>query len=129
MPSANRCSAFQNGSGGARNSDTYALFAPTPGSDNGVSVGTEPDIAVSPTAIDFGQITLGANAATTVTIHNNGSADLTVSAISDPGGAFVITNLPTLTAIISPGNTATFEVTFFTRSDWRNCSEHQHFQR
>ena len=101
-----------NGSGGARNSDTYALFAPTPGSDNGVSVGTEPDIAVSPTAIDFGQITLGANAATTVTIHNNGSADLNVSAISDPGGAFAIANFPTLTAIISPGNTATFDVTF-----------------
>ncbi|MCB9066343.1 MAG: choice-of-anchor D domain-containing protein [Calditrichae bacterium] len=101
-----------NGSGGARNSDTYALFAPTPGSENGVSVGTEPDIAVSPTAIDFGQITLGANAATTVTIHNNGSADLNVSAISDPGGAFAIANLPTLTAIISPGNTATFDVTF-----------------
>ncbi|MCB0266773.1 MAG: choice-of-anchor D domain-containing protein, partial [Calditrichaeota bacterium] len=101
-----------NGSGGARNSDTYALFAPTPGSDNGVSVGTEPDIAVSPTAIDFGQITLGANAATTVTIHNNGSADLNVSAISDPGGAFAITNLPTLTTLISPGNTATFDVTF-----------------
>ncbi|MEZ4744606.1 MAG: choice-of-anchor D domain-containing protein [Calditrichia bacterium] len=101
-----------NGSGGARNSDTYTLFAPTPGSENGVSVGTEPDIAVSPTAIDFGQITLGANAATTVTIHNNGSADLTVSAISDPGGAFALTNLPTLTAIISPGNTATFDVTF-----------------
>ena len=101
-----------NGSGGARNSDTYALFAPTPGSENGVSVGTEPDIAVSPTAIDFGQITLGANAATTVTIHNNGSADLTVSAISDPGGAFALTNLPTLTAIICPGNTTTFDVTF-----------------
>ncbi|MEZ4761767.1 MAG: hypothetical protein R3C26_00755 [Calditrichia bacterium] len=29
-----------------------------------------PDIAVSPTAIDFGQISLGANAATTVPPHN-----------------------------------------------------------
>lgn len=48
----------------------------------------------------------------TVTIYSVGTAALTVNGISDPGGEFILSNLPTLPAVLSPGDTLSFDVQY-----------------
>ena len=75
----------------------------------------EPDINVSPTAINFGTVTVGSSATTNVVIHNVGTAPLTLTALPgrpvSPGSPFsVAPSLPT-TVIVS-GALVVIQVTF-----------------
>ena len=79
-------------------------------------VAAEPDIDVTPAAVDFGFVELGAPAPETVTISNVGDAGLTVDGISlQSGGSgdFMITSAPaTPVNIGASGGFDTVQVTF-----------------
>lgn len=94
---------------GFGNSDPSNIaFAQTPAPP----VPTNPVISVSPTTIDFGSVRVTQSNTQTVTIMNNGLADLIISAISDPGGAFSIVNKPALPVTIASMQTITLSVRF-----------------
>lgn len=79
-------------------------------------VAAEPDIDVTPVAIDFGSVELGTPAPKTVTLSNVGDADLTVDGISlQSGGSgdFMITSAPATPVILGEGGASQFvEITF-----------------
>ncbi len=54
----------------------------------GETIGGAPDIHVNPTAINFGNVGVGSNAARTVTVSNSGNAALTIGAITSPNAPF-----------------------------------------
>lgn len=75
-----------------------------------------PEITVAPLSIDFGtSLVSNAAGANTVTISNDGVADLTVSNISlnnNGDNEFSLSNLPTLPATVTAGNSVSFDVDF-----------------
>ena len=74
-----------------------------------------PDISVSPTSYDFGQVNLGSAVNTLVTIVNVGGLDLTVTGIGlENGGssAIAVTQAPTLPAVIHPNGTVDIQLTY-----------------
>jgi len=80
----------------------------------------EPDIAVAPTYIDFGDVMVGGEAAELFTISNNGTDNLT-GTISTPAGysvseatkkAYKFTGENALNFLISPGGSQDFILTF-----------------
>lgn len=80
------------------------------------AVAGEPDISVSTTWISFGNVTVGlSSAAQTVTVYNDGFADLHVGTIVIAGmdaGQFSIRNDHCSGETILPGRSATLEVVF-----------------
>jgi len=81
--------------------------------DNGFALGQGPQILVTPDSIDFRLTIVGDTTAhVTVNIQSVGTADLTVSTISDPGAPFVLIGLPTVPVVIPANEFETFEVTF-----------------
>ena len=62
-----------NGSGGARNTNTYYQFPPTPG-----DVNKAPDIDVDPSSHDYGDVEVGKNESQVFQVTNEGNADLHV---------------------------------------------------
>jgi hypothetical protein len=78
-----------------------------------IPIGSGPQISFSPPNVDFGFIPVGNNSPPIpVTIRSLGTDTLTVSVISDPGVPFTLSNVPSLPAVIPPGELETFEVTF-----------------
>jgi len=73
--------------------------------------GTVPDIDVSPTSLDFGVVVPGLTKLMNVTVANVGSAQLNVTAISDPGDPFAVT-APAMPFTINPGDLQTLTVAF-----------------
>jgi len=70
-------------------------------------------IGIFPSSIEFNRV--GVDFSSTprkITIRSAGTENLTVSAISEPGSPFLLSNVPSLPVVIPPGGTATFEVTF-----------------
>ncbi len=65
-----------NGSGGARKTSTYLAIPPTPGTKNVKP--PEPDIAVSPASLDFGEREAGKERDRDLTVTNEGFVDLIV---------------------------------------------------
>ena len=49
---------------------------------------TEPDITVTPLTVPFGDVLIGSFADQTVTVKNDGDADLTIGQITAPGASF-----------------------------------------
>ncbi|MFN8493559.1 MAG: PxKF domain-containing protein [Caldilineaceae bacterium] len=91
-----------------------ALIAQLAVTGQGVNIPSGATTPSSSNATDFGSVNLGSPVAHTFTLNNNGSVDLTVSAISTSGGNasdFVSSGLP-LPATIAAGSSATFNVTF-----------------
>jgi len=73
------------------------------------------DIDVSPLTLDFGKVDLDTSSAATVTLSNEGSADLTVTGIAlQPGSSsdFSITFAPELPATIASGQIAEIDITY-----------------
>lgn len=73
-----------------------------------------PGLGVSPTALDFGSVTVNDSSTETVTIENTGDAALTISGISvggTDGGAFGVA-ANTCTASLAPESTCTLDVAF-----------------
>jgi hypothetical protein len=75
-----------------------------------------PAAAVAPTDLLYGQVEVGKqSAAQTVTLMNNGNADLTVSGVTVGGtnpGDFAIGGNTCAAATVTPGNTCTVDVRF-----------------
>jgi hypothetical protein len=81
-------------------------------SGNGIPVSV-PEIDVSPTSINYGNVYVGSTPVGTITIHNIGSADLEVTGISLTGSAnFIITAAPPTPAVIIPGASVEIKVTY-----------------
>lgn len=74
----------------------------------------EPNIEVSPTGYDFGNVEWGQNSTTTFTISNSGNVDLAVSEISLPVGCgfFSISSAPSLPINLEAGQSTEVQVTF-----------------
>lgn len=76
--------------------------------------GTEeriPDIAVAPESLAFGNIAIGRNSTQTVTISNNGTGDLTLTAVTLSGEGFSMTDNGE-SNVITPGNSQDIDITF-----------------
>ena len=77
-----------------------------------IPVDSGPRISVIPADHDFGLLPVDTDSKPLpVTIRSMGSESLTISAISDPGSPFVLSNMPNLPLVIPPGGMETFEVT------------------
>jgi len=78
--------------------------------------GTQPNITVNPTSIDFGSVQVGSSSApTTVTVTNDGTANLNVGTISLGGvnaDQFAIQNDNCSGQTLAPGGSATVQVVF-----------------
>ncbi|HDL20814.1 MAG TPA: choice-of-anchor D domain-containing protein [Nitrospirae bacterium] len=71
-----------------------------------------PDITVSPTSIDFGSVTEGSSSTETVTVTNDGNADLTIGTVNTIGAPFGIVNDTCSARTLTPTVTCTFNVRF-----------------
>jgi cytoskeletal protein CcmA (bactofilin family) len=101
-----------NGSGGFRNTDSFQALPPTPGAPNNAAT-TLPDIVVSPLQINFGAVLIGETSAPqSLTIQNNGNADLLVSGINVDHSAFGITASQIPPFVISPGDAEVLSLVF-----------------
>lgn len=70
-------------------------------------------ISLDPAEIFFGEIGLGSSSESIpVSIRSIGNQNLTVTAISSPGGNYVLENVPSLPAVIAAGNSVEFSVRF-----------------
>ena len=73
----------------------------------------QPDIDVDPMNVDFGDVKVGDSLAETVTIYNDGDADLDLYSCTRGGDAnFTITSNPS-GQLVAPGGSTTMEVTFY----------------
>lgn len=75
----------------------------------------EPDIDVSPTSYDFGDVEIGSSTTMFVSIFNTGDGDLSIESFGFSAGSssnFSITTAPSLPATVVPGGTADIEITF-----------------
>ncbi|MCX7835536.1 MAG: choice-of-anchor D domain-containing protein, partial [bacterium] len=71
-----------------------------------------PEIDVTPTSYNFGNVSVGQNASTTITINNTGTANLTVSNIQLTGAGFSLSGLPAFPANIPANGNLQFTATF-----------------
>ena len=73
----------------------------------------EPNLVLSPTSYDFGQVDSGDSASTTITVRNDGDADLLVSDLRFSDATFTLaTTSMTLPQVIRPGGSETATVLF-----------------
>ncbi len=70
-----------------------------------------PDISVSPTSLDFGNVAVGSSRNRTLTISNVGNAALTVNGVTSGNTAFTIVS-PTFPQTIAAGNNVNVTVRF-----------------
>ncbi|MCX7843752.1 MAG: choice-of-anchor D domain-containing protein [Candidatus Bipolaricaulota bacterium] len=94
----------------------------TPGAGNSgenaswiASLRPTPRISVSPTALEFGNVPVGQEAALSVTVSNTGCASLSVGTVSLTGphaAEFLVRNDAVSGATIPPGGSRTLEVVF-----------------
>lgn len=83
-----------NGSGGARNTFTFAPSFPTPGAAN-EELPRVPDMTVQPPALDFGTVEVNAEFDLQLTVTNTGEADLQVdstSVLGENAGSWFVTH-------------------------------------
>ena len=68
-------------------------------------------LAVNPTSFNFGNVTVGANGASSVTLTNNGSSNLTISSVTVTGAGFSASGIAAGT-VLTPSQSATFSIDF-----------------
>ena len=74
--------------------------------------GVDPgSLDLNPSAVNFGNVKIGASQSTNVTLSNSGATDLTISQASLSGAAFSMGNL-TLPLTLAPGASTSLSVTF-----------------
>lgn len=71
-----------------------------------------PVLTINPASIDFGSIQVGANDTQTVTLTNNGTANVVISSIAYTGSGMVTINQTGTQLVLAPGASTTFTVTF-----------------
>lgn len=72
--------------------------------------GVQPMIAVVPSAVSFGSVTVGVTNSQTLTISNPGTANLSVTQVAASAGFLVST--PALPLTVAPGKSATMTVSY-----------------
>jgi Abnormal spindle-like microcephaly-assoc'd, ASPM-SPD-2-Hydin len=70
-----------------------------------------PVLSVSPASLSFGNLVVGSSSTKSITITNSGGANLSISQITTSGTGFSGSGV-TLPLILTPGQTATYTVTF-----------------
>jgi hypothetical protein len=80
--------------------------------DNVFVIESGPQVSLSPNPVNFGNVGLGGTDTISASLRNIGTQDLTVSNISDPGGFFALSGLPSFPVVIPPGGSEMFEVSF-----------------
>ncbi|HXN24756.1 MAG TPA: choice-of-anchor D domain-containing protein [Candidatus Dormibacteraeota bacterium] len=68
-------------------------------------------LSASPSALSFGDVSVGSSGTQTVTLTNTGNSDVSVSQVTPTGAAFSVTGLA-LPVTVSPGQTASLNVVF-----------------
>jgi hypothetical protein len=90
------------------NSSTPSVVVPL----SGVATSQgQPAIAVNPTSVSFGNVTVGAPNSQTILIQNNGTATLNISQLTASGTGFSVSGLA-LPATVTSGSSTTFNVAF-----------------
>ena len=74
--------------------------------------GAVPQIAVTPTTVDFGGVILGQSQKAVVTVANTGAVPLNLLSVSATSPAFSLSNAPTNGLTLNPNESATLEVVF-----------------
>src|SRR5277367_3572288 len=85
------------------------LNSPTTISLSGI--GTQPQLAATPTTAAFGNVTAGTNNSQSVSLTNGGSATVTISSLTVSGAGFSTTGI-TAPVTIAAGKAATFNAVF-----------------
>jgi hypothetical protein len=73
--------------------------------------GNGPDIEVTPTSVDFGNVTVGTRNTQTMRVTNSGNTELTISKISASGSGFSQSGL-SIPLDLQPGQDTTFTASF-----------------
>ncbi len=68
-------------------------------------------LTATPSSVSFGNVTLGSNQSSTITVSNTGGVSVTVSSATAAGSGFSFTG-PSLPATINAGQSATFNAIF-----------------
>ncbi|WP_179271076.1 choice-of-anchor D domain-containing protein [Rubricoccus marinus] len=68
-------------------------------------------IALSSEAVDFGIVPVGSTATTTITVSNNGGADLVISSIDASGDGFAV-DMTGTSMTVAPSASTTFEISY-----------------
>jgi subtilisin family serine protease len=71
-----------------------------------------PDISITPTSHDFGDVEVGESPSVTVTISNTGDSDLELGQLNLAGTDFAIRNDNCANTAVTAGNTCTIKVSF-----------------
>ena len=80
-----------------------------------ITGGAAPQIVVEPSTVDFGQVQTGGSATQQLTVKNNGTADLEVSAlnlVTNPATVFSVRNAPALPTVVAPQGSFSFTLRF-----------------
>jgi hypothetical protein len=102
-----------DGDGYANLAEITARTLPGDASSFPPPVVTAPKIAVAPTSLPFGTVTVGSSATQTTTVTNNGTADLSVSSVSRCSGTSAeFSASPAGAFTVAPGGTQTVTVTY-----------------
>jgi hypothetical protein len=82
------------------------------GGNASAAAASTPWVAVTPTSLSFGSVSMGtSSAAQTISVTNSGTATLTVSSIAVDNSAFVL-SIPALPVSLSPAQSFQIRVTF-----------------
>lgn len=96
------------------NGDEVQVMVTGEGGDDGggTNTGPEADISVSQSSVDFGDLDLGSSLTKTLTVSNNGDADLLISNIMVSDSVFTYGGSITLPQVLGPGSNKTLDITF-----------------
>jgi hypothetical protein len=99
-----------NGKGGGPKKGSNVVTVPLAGS--GMAAGS---LAVSPSSMGFGSVSIGSSRTASETLTNSGGSSLTISQATAAGSGFSLSGL-TLPLTLLPGQSAAFNVTFAPQS-------------
>ena len=85
---------------------TYSLGAGLQG--NAIKPGLTP----TPATLDFGQLATGSTKTLSVNFTNTGTADETVTGVTEPSSPFTVTGLPPVGAVVPPGQSVSASVAY-----------------
>jgi Abnormal spindle-like microcephaly-assoc'd, ASPM-SPD-2-Hydin/Protein of unknown function (DUF1573) len=72
-------------------------------------VAASPDVKVTPSSIAFGNVAVGTENTSTITVENTGTANLTINSLSTTGKGYTVIG-PSTSAEIAPGKSISVEV-------------------
>jgi hypothetical protein len=79
---------------------------------SGTGTQAQPQLAISPTSVNFGSVAVGSTGSQSVSLSNTGNAALTITAISPSGSGFGVSGLAALPLTLNAGQSTSFNSTF-----------------